>query len=667
MTYKINTTNGNILAEVADGLLDVNSCSLTLIGKNSVNFGESVNENFVKLLENFASSVAPVKAIKGQIWYNTSTGRLNVYDGVNFRSTGTPIVSPQQPASLIAGDIWIDTANRQLKFYDGNSLVLAGPAYTQTQGVSGTKVISVTDKFGKSKTIVLMYVSNVVVGWLSKETFELGVDVSEMSLSRGTVINTGFTASVLDGFKIYATATGAETIVVDENVVKTPDQIAFVDEDVAFTENFAVQNDLGLSIGSDAQVKLHILNNDFIIESNKGGSSPLDIAVKIKNSSNLTTEALTVNAARTNIGIFNNNPDSAYKVDIGGSVRISGDLVVNGATTTINSTVFTVDDINIVLGSTSTPTDLTAVGGGITLKGNTDKTITWTSTSGGWVSNQTFDLSNSSHVYKIGNVPVLSQNILKSSVTVAEGLVELQSTLQYLNVDNLRLDGNTVSSTNINGNIVLNANGTGAVDVSNAFIINVKTTTAATPVQDAVISSIEDIEKTATNKTYVDTITYTKSLAMTLDVTGMLQESYDPGESINTKIAELLDILMPVFDSQSADINEQTGVALNGTKLRLHCTATKIYNTELIIGTANIDTDPILVTPAAGGAAVPVVQDGFAIEPFEGSKAQITVLRQNKIFVMNNGHWTFVDNIGSAYQTVYSGNNPLWPASADLG
>ena len=70
---------------------------------------------------------------------------------------------------------------------------------------------------------------------------------------------------------------------------------------------------------------------------------------------------------------------------------LTGDLTVNGTTTTINSTTLSVDDKNIELGSVSTPTDTTAQGGGITLKGATDKEWSWGSqhgTGGSWISNQ---------------------------------------------------------------------------------------------------------------------------------------------------------------------------------------------------------------------------------------------------------------------------------------
>jgi hypothetical protein len=72
---------------------------------------------------------------------------------------------------------------------------------------------------------------------------------------------------------------------------------------------------------------------------------------------------------------------------VNGQVTIGGDLIINGTTTTINSVTLTVDDKNIELGSTVSPTDVTADGGGITLKGSTDKTFTYVNSTGVWTAN----------------------------------------------------------------------------------------------------------------------------------------------------------------------------------------------------------------------------------------------------------------------------------------
>ena len=77
-------------------------------------------------------------------------------------------------------------------------------------------------------------------------------------------------------------------------------------------------------------------------------------------------------------------------------VVIAGNLTVNGSTTTVNSTTVSVDDKNLELGSVATPTDSTADGGGITLKGASDKTIIWENDDDSWHFNQGINLNDNS-------------------------------------------------------------------------------------------------------------------------------------------------------------------------------------------------------------------------------------------------------------------------------
>jgi hypothetical protein len=102
-------------------------------------------------------------------------------------------------------------------------------------------------------------------------------------------------------------------------------------------------------------------------------------------------------------------------VGIGGSLYVAGDLTINGTTTTINSVTLTVDDKNIELGSVVTPSDVTAEGGGITLRGASDKSINWY-TGTGWSSSESFNLVSGS-TYKINNTTVLSNSSVGTGIT----------------------------------------------------------------------------------------------------------------------------------------------------------------------------------------------------------------------------------------------------------
>jgi hypothetical protein len=89
----------------------------------------------------------------------------------------------------------------------------------------------------------------------------------------------------------------------------------------------------------------------------------------------------------------------------GTSLTLSGDLTVNGTTTNINSTNLVVEDKNIVLGDTATPTDTTADGGGLTLKGDTDKTFAWIDATDAWTSSEHMNLFTGKS-YKINNIDI---------------------------------------------------------------------------------------------------------------------------------------------------------------------------------------------------------------------------------------------------------------------
>ena len=110
--------------------------------------------------------------------------------------------------------------------------------------------------------------------------------------------------------------------------------------------------------------------------------------------------------------------DPATVGDNTGTVVIAGNLTVNGTTTTINSTTLTVDDKNIEIGSVASPTDVTADGGGITLKGATDHTIIWENATDNWNSSEHWNLASGKE-YQIADTSVLSATTLGSGVVTS--------------------------------------------------------------------------------------------------------------------------------------------------------------------------------------------------------------------------------------------------------
>lgn len=102
-------------------------------------------------------------------------------------------------------------------------------------------------------------------------------------------------------------------------------------------------------------------------------------------------------------------------LSVGGNTTITGNLTVNGTTTTVNSTTLTVDDKNIELGATASPSDASADGGGITLKGATDKTFNWVDATDSWTSSEHLNIASGKQYY-INGTSVLSSDTLGSGI-----------------------------------------------------------------------------------------------------------------------------------------------------------------------------------------------------------------------------------------------------------
>lgn len=176
MAYIILNTDGSTLLLLADRTVDTAATSLALVGRNVSSYGEYINNNFVKLTANFASSTGapPNSPLKGQIWYDTTLKRLKVYDD-GFKNISGAILSSEQPTTLATGDLWYDTTNNQLNIINGSSALLIGPSFPSNVGENGWVLPSTnirnTDLNTKNVTLLKNY--GTVIGALSNEEFEV--------------------------------------------------------------------------------------------------------------------------------------------------------------------------------------------------------------------------------------------------------------------------------------------------------------------------------------------------------------------------------------------------------------------------------------------------------------------------------------------------------------
>ena len=143
-----------------------------------------------------------------------------------------------------------------------------------------------------------------------------------------------------------------------------------------------------------------------------GASQEFKILNNGTNSTIQTSDALLV-ATANNVGVSIGHSSST--VTIGNNLTVTGDLTVNGTTTTVNSTTISVDDKNLELGSVASPSDTSADGGGITLKGASDKTLNWVNLTDSWTSSEHFDLASGKE-FKIAGTSVLNATTLGGAV-----------------------------------------------------------------------------------------------------------------------------------------------------------------------------------------------------------------------------------------------------------
>lgn len=344
MPYSVNfsdTTKTPIT--VNDLTVNTASTSLVLVGRNYPNYGQTLAADLVHLLENFSAGLAPANPIEGQLWFDNINKRMLVNDSTgssaNWRPAGGTHVSSTQPTNVISGDLWVDTQTQQLKLYNGQAFVVVGPNNI-TGTKSGSFVETITDVANAPHYVVVDYCNDDVISIVSTETF-----IPQQTINGFTVIQPGINISSKlysaagDGVastpaKFYGAASSADSINVTlpTRTTVTANYIARRDISNTYSGQQIVQTDSGLTIGQNQNFALSVTQGSAVLTNFTDGG-----LIDIKTSNNqLLTTMIRVDGQNNRVGINNLSPQ--YTLDVGGQVRVTSFISSSNTTSSSPST-----------------------------------------------------------------------------------------------------------------------------------------------------------------------------------------------------------------------------------------------------------------------------------------------------------------------------------------
>lgn len=602
MAYQINKTDGTIVATVADGQIDTLSTDITLIGKNYSGFGEAFNENLIKIVEHFSSSTAPTHPIRGQIWFDSSQSKLKVYNGLDFVPVSSATIASSQPSTLAAGDLWYNTTGEQLYFFDGTSAILLAPAYSSSQSISGLRVDTILDTLNQTRVITSLYNNGILLGIFAKDSFTPKIEIVGFNGS----IQPGFNVGTLSNFKIRATCTNSDSL-------GGSPATSYVRTDTSNTIDGQLQItvDDGIIIGEGDQGLFFVNPSSGDVNlANAASNKNFTISV---NRSDTQEDAISINSSSRTIGLYPSISSST--VNLGGDLVVAGNLTVEGTTTTINTTNVTVEDKNLILANVTSPTDTTADGGGITIKGSTDKTIAYSQSSNWLAISETLNLGSGKALY-IGGTKVIDGNSLGSAITSIPGVTAF-GTQNVVNVGpgippvtQMRLENHRISTVSSNYDIELEPDGTGNI----ALIGSPYITGLATPPTGA------GYEQYAATREYADNKVESRPLIFSIDLSD--------GKSNSYIISNILDNLAPVGEYRS------------GTYARILCSLINNNAQSLDINALPpaFSTSAFL-TNLSGASSLAITNVSFPTATI--AAASVSVTRIIKLFQIVGGVWAW--------------------------
>lgn len=316
--------------------------SLTFPGRNVSGYGQVIAENFLALLENFASSTAPVNPTEGQLWFNTdpAVSSLLLWDGSSWKAASgvqKSLVQPGTDQSKV-GELWVDTINQQLFVFSGTDWILVGPNFSSGLR-SGLVAEKIKDSTDADRVILSVYVEDKPIIIISKDSFTPKLIIPQFPIIRAGIniaspsTSSSYETDVYQGGllpKLYGTALSADGLTVNGQKV---DSTKFLRSDTLniLDTPLSIRTDSGLVVGANSSLTISTSATSAKIYNSSQGSS-LDLQ--------LTVDGVASTILRIidgKIGINNLSPTES--LDVIGNIKTSGKVIITDTslTTTLNS------------------------------------------------------------------------------------------------------------------------------------------------------------------------------------------------------------------------------------------------------------------------------------------------------------------------------------------
>ena len=324
MSYTITLTDGSTFATIPDGTINTSS-SMTLVGKNYAGYGQFINDDIIRLLQNGANTTAPGAPLQGQLWYDQTTGTMKVYTGSTFKVISGATASSTAPSvSTVAGDLWYDSVNAQLNVYSGAAWILVGPAYTGNTGVSGAIVTTITDTNAISHVAVEMYVADAVVGIFSKDAaYTPATPPAGGGWTGSKLVQPGLTMSgAISGVTplFQGTANNANFL---GGIASTGFLATTTNQ--TMTGTLGILNNTGLSVGVNSDFRASVTGSDVYL---RNQTSNGNLVIQI-NDGGVTTNAISINGSTGVVSIPSISIGTGGNIAVGNITNSNGNGVGN--------------------------------------------------------------------------------------------------------------------------------------------------------------------------------------------------------------------------------------------------------------------------------------------------------------------------------------------------